>query len=290
MHLPLSTAVSPTLTWTPSVGSTNVVLRERATRESQAEAPDFTVLVTDNQTAGRGRLDRTWVAPAGASLAVSVLLRPVTPSGRPLEMAAFAWYPLLAGLAMTRACASVLDVPAAAKLKWPNDVLINHKKVSGILTELVMTSTGPALVIGAGVNLTLTVDQLPTPTSTSLALAGVAAHVTADAPQKSDADALLDAVLAAYLTELRRLTSVFVAAEGDAEVSGLRAQVASACDTIGRSVRVELPSGQSPVGTATGLDAQGCLCVNLGADAPPLVVAAGDVTHLRVLMEDVQPD
>ena len=191
---------------------------------------------------------------------------------------------------MTRACASVLDVPAAVKLKWPNDVLINHKKVSGILTELVMTPTGPALIIGAGVNLTLTVDQLPTPTSTSLVLAGVAAQFTADAPQKSDADTLLDAVLAAYLTELRRLTSVFVAAEGDAESSGLRAQVASACDTIGRSVRVELPSGQSPIGTATGLDAQGCLCVDLGTDAPPLVVAAGDVTHLRVLMEDVQPD
>lgn len=290
MHLPLSTAVSPTLTWTPSVGSTNVVLRELATRESQAEAPDFTVLATDNQTAGRGRLDRTWVAPAGASLAVSVLLRPVTPSGRPLEMAAFAWYPLLAGLAMTRACASVLDVPAAAKLKWPNDVLINHKKVSGILSELVMTSTGPALIIGAGVNLTLTVDQLPTPTSTSLALAGVAAHFTADAPQFADADTLLDAVLAAYLTELRRLTSVFVAAEGDAEASGLRAQVASACDTIGRSVRVELPSGESPIGTANGLDAQGCLCVDLGTDAPPLVVAAGDVTHLRVIMKDAQPD
>ncbi len=282
MHLPLSAAVSPALTWTDSVGSTNVVLRERATTESAADAPDFTVLATDNQTAGRGRLDRTWVTPAGASLAVSVLVRPATPSGRPLPMEAFSWYPLLAGLAMTRACASVLDVPTTAKLKWPNDVLISQKKVSGILTELVVTPTGLVLIIGAGVNLTLTADQLPTPTSTSLALAGVSGI--------HNESGLLDAVLAAYLTELRRLTSVFAAAEGDAESSGLRAQVTAACDTIGRSVRVELPSGENPIGTAVGLDAQGCLRVDLGPDTPALVVAAGDVTHLRVLIEDVQPE
>lgn len=281
MHVPLSTAVCPTMTWTSAVGSTNVVLRQRATQESPLEAPDFTVLATDNQTAGRGRLDRTWFAPAGGSLAVSVLLRPHTPSSRPLEMAAFGWYPLLAGLAMTRACASVLEAPATATLKWPNDVLVNHKKVSGILTELVMTPTGPALIIGAGVNLTLTTEQLPTPTSTSLLLAGVAAQQPGN---------LLDSVLATYLTELRRLTAVFAAAEGDAQSSGIRAQVVHACDTIGRSVRVELPSGESPIGTATGLDALGCLCVDIGTDAPPLVVAAGDVTHLRVLMEDAQPD
>jgi BirA family biotin operon repressor/biotin-[acetyl-CoA-carboxylase] ligase len=200
-------------------------------------------------------------------------------------LAAFGWYPLLAGLAMTRACASVLDDPAAATLKWPNDVLLNHKKVSGILTELVMTPTGPALVIGAGVNLTLTVDQLPTPTSTSLALAGVAHFPGDSAPA-----ILLDTVLASYLTELRRLTTVFTAAEGNAESSGLRAQVAASCDTIGRSVRVELPSGLSPVGTAVGLDAQGCLVVDLGPDSPPLVVAAGDVTHLRVIIKDAESD
>lgn len=278
MHLPLSAAIFPFLSWTDAVGSTNVVLRQRAMQESAAEAPDFTVLATDNQTAGKGRLDRTWLAPAGGSLAVSVLVRPETASGRSLPMEAFSWYPLLAGLAMTRACASVLDVPEAAKLKWPNDVLIGHKKVSGILTELVLTATGPALVIGAGVNLTLTTDQLPTPTSTSLALNGVA---------EAQSDVLLDAVLAAYLTELRRLTAVFCAAEGDAESSGLRQQVVDACDTIGRSVRVELPSGESPIGTATGLDSRGCLRVDIGPDAPPLVVAAGDVIHLRVLIEDV---
>ena len=282
MHLPLSTAVSPTLIWTDSVGSTNVVLRERAGRESAVDLPDFTVLATDNQTAGRGRLDRTWVAPAGASLAVSVLLRPSVPSGRPLPMEAFSWYPLLAGLAMTRACASILDAPSAAKLKWPNDVLIAHKKGSGILTELVVTPTGPVLIIGAGVNLTLTVDQLPTPTSTSLALAGVSGL--------DNHSGLLDAVLATYLTELRRLTSVFAAAEGDSESSGLRDQCAVVCATIGRSVRVELPSGEKPIGTALGMDAQGCLRVDLGPDTPALVVAAGDVTHLRVLIEDVQPE
>jgi BirA family biotin operon repressor/biotin-[acetyl-CoA-carboxylase] ligase len=256
-------------------------MADRARRDSAAEAPDFSVLATDTQTAGRGRLDRTWVAPAGASLAVSVLLRPQTPSGRALDMAAFAWFPLLAGLAMTQACASVLDVPSSATLKWPNDVLVGDKKVSGILTELVVTPSGPVVVIGAGVNITLAAHQLPTPTSSSLALAGIASFAQEN---------VLDRLLATYLTELRRLTAVLMAAEGNAETSGLRAQVTAACATIGRSVRVELPSGQSPVGTATGLDAQGCLCVDLGSDAPALVVAAGDVTHLRVLMEDVQPD
>jgi BirA family biotin operon repressor/biotin-[acetyl-CoA-carboxylase] ligase len=280
MDLPLSLAIAPHLTWLPSVGSTNAVLRDRLTHGSVVDTPDFTVLATDDQTAGKGRLDRTWVASAGASLAVSVVLRPRPPSGRALAPAAFAWYPLLAGLAMTRACASGLRDAGSATLKWPNDVLLKGKKVSGILTELVATPEGTALIIGAGVNLTLRADQLPTPTSTSLALAGILGK-----PEE-----LLDAVLAAYLAELRRLTSVFAAAEGNAESSGIRAQVAASCDTIGRSVRVELPSGESPVGTATGLDAQGCLCIDRGADAQPLVVAAGDVTHLRVILSNVQPD
>ena len=67
------------------------------------EAPEFTTVVTLNQTAGRGRLGRTWVAPPGQTLAVSVLLRPVLVTGDPLGLDRYGWIPLMAGIAMARA-------------------------------------------------------------------------------------------------------------------------------------------------------------------------------------------
>jgi BirA family biotin operon repressor/biotin-[acetyl-CoA-carboxylase] ligase len=270
-NLPLSSALVPSLVWLERVGSTNTELASRVTTQPAA-VPHLTVVATDNQVQGKGRLGRTWTAPAGGCLAASVLVRPQTPSGRAISASALGWVGLLAGLAMTRACASVLTHPERVALKWPNDVLIGQRKVCGVLSELVVTPHGPAVVVGTGVNLFLTEEQLPVPTATSLALEGAAADLS------------VDALLAAYLTEFSRLIGVFLAAEGDIVGSGLLEQVRHACDTIGRSVRVELPSGESPVGEAVDIDAEGSLVVELGAGLAPLVVAAGDVTHLRVIM------
>ena len=269
MDLSLSTALTSRLLWLDEVGSTNSDLVARVCSQEGSSWPDFSVVATDNQVAGKGRLGRDWTAPAGASLAISVLLRPQTPAGRPLPPESLGWFGLLAGLAMTRACNAFLPEGKRAMIKWPNDVLISGRKVCGVLSELVTTPDGMALVVGTGVNIALAEDQLPVPRATSLAIEG--AHTS------------VDELLAAYLTEFSRITKVFVSAAGNVRSSGLLDQIRDECDTIGRSVRVELPSGENPVGTAIGINEEGSLVVEMANCAEPLVVSAGDVTHLRVI-------
>jgi BirA family biotin operon repressor/biotin-[acetyl-CoA-carboxylase] ligase len=262
----------------PEAGSTNDVLVEHATGRDAAAWPDLSVVVTDSQTRGRGRLGRSWLAPTGKSLAISVLLRP-TVDAEPLGTEHFGWFPLLAGAAMTIAVREVVEAATAAAqiaeddaprhevtLKWPNDVLIDGYKVSGILSELLPGADG--LVIGAGLNVALDEHDLPTLTSTSLLL------VTGSAPDP-------DAVLARYLTELGRLYRRHLAAGGDPVASGLLAEVTELCGTLGSPVRVELPGGADLVGTAVALDEHGRLIVRDQADNELQAVAAGDVTHLR---------
>ncbi len=261
MHLPLSAALAPGLVVLEECGSTNTELVVRA-----ASLDDFAVLVTDNQTDGRGRLGRSWVAPPGETIALSVLLRPVLPSGEPLGLEHYGWLPLISGLAMTRALAPLVPQHRVT-LKWPNDVQVDGQKVSGLLGELLQGSDG--LVMGAGVNLTIGAAALPTPTSTSLVLNGADPH------------GLADAVLSGYLTQLHALYSAFVAAGGDAGASGVSALVSDLCSTLSQRVRVELPAGDQLFGTAIDVDGSGRLRVRRSADGVVVAVAAGDVTHLR---------
>jgi BirA family biotin operon repressor/biotin-[acetyl-CoA-carboxylase] ligase len=253
MTLPLASAVASRLEFLEECGSTNTELVRRA-----ADAwPHFSVVATASQTAGRGRLDRVWVAPPGQTLAVSVLLRPT------FALGSYGWLPLIAGLAMARAVDAL--VQSSVTIKWPNDVQVNGLKVSGLLAELLPTADG--VVIGAGLNLAIPADSLPTANSTSLNLHG--------------AEPALDEVLAAYLRELSQLYSTFDAGAGDAEASGIRQLVQQRCSTIGQQVRVELPGGKTRFGVATGIDAEGRLVYTDRADGSVQAVAAGDVTHLR---------
>lgn len=245
-----------------TAGSTN----DELSRIS-GEAPEFTVVVTLDQRAGRGRLGRTWIAPPGRTLAASVLLRPRLPDGGPLPPDALGWLPLLAGAAMTAAVNAVLPAPDA-RLKWPNDVTIDGRKVSGLLTEL---APGGAVLVGAGVNLFLGEAELPVPTATSLALAGA----------EDRGDALVDRLLSGYLAALRDLTGRLAAAGGDAVASGGHAAVSALCDTLDRAVRVELPGGDALEGAAVRLDPTGRLEVRLAGTGAIVPVAAGDVVHLR---------
>ena len=153
---------------TSSTGSTNADVAAVA----RAGAPEGTVHVTSHQTAGRGRLDREWVAPPGSGLAASVLLRPVEV---PLDR--WGWIPLLVGVALADAVAELGVQPA---LKWPNDIEVDGKKLAGILVEAVTTPDGAAAVIGVGLNVSMTAAQLPIPAATSLALEGVASGIDAD--------------------------------------------------------------------------------------------------------------
>lgn len=228
-----------------STGSTNADLVAQA----RAGAASGTVMVAAHQSGGRGRLDRRWTAPPGTSLAISALLRP--PDQVPVMR--WLWLPLLAGLAVVDA---VTESGAEAELKWPNDVLIDGRKVCGILTERLMDPD--AAVIGMGINTRLSADQLPVPTATSLALAGV---------EVSERD-LVVAVLTALGGWYRR----WLDGEDFAPIMTQR------CGTVGRPVRVEL-GASTVVGEAVGIDRDGGLVVEV--DGQRRVFSAGDVVHLR---------
>ncbi len=241
--------------------STNDDLTTMAAAQS---LPEFTVVVTTTQSAGRGRLGRTWEAPPGTSLAASVLLHPQEAH---VHNDVYGWIPLVAGLAMSRAIGEILP-GSDVSLKWPNDVLIGEKKVSGLLCEL--TPSG-SVIVGAGVNLTIPHDALPVPHATSLMLEG--------AP--GSAEELADLVLANFLRELAALWSALSAAGSHEGLRGIRDAVSAACSTLGKPIRLLLPDGTEDYGTALDLDEAGRLRVRRDADGSVQSVAAGDVTHLR---------
>jgi len=263
-------AVASRLVALDPVGSTNSELARRALASPAADWPHGSVLLTLDQTAGRGRQGRHWIAPAGGSLAASVLLRP---AGAPAD--ALGWIPLAAGLAMGEAIVAAA-APAEVLLKWPNDVLLARdggadpsaaRKVCGILAERVGDPGAGLVVVGAGLNLTLTGDALPTAQATSLLEAS---------GREPDADA----VLAAFLSGLLDRLAALARAGWDAD-AGLRAEATAGLATIGRRVRVDLPGGARAVhGTATGLGASGRLIV-AEENGATQEYGAGDVAHLR---------
>ena len=259
MDLKLSSEFASRIEYLPETGSTNSDLLSLSASKPELWT-DFSVLVTDNQVAGRGRLDRQWVAQPGAGLAVSVLLRPTT-----FGMGSFGWLPLLAGLAMKNAVSSLIE-EAPVSIKWPNDVLVAGEKIAGLLAEVL--PSGDGVVIGSGLNLKQGKEELPIEKATSLKLHGVENFE-------------LDDVLVRYLASFKRLYEEFADASGDAESSGLRQSVQEATSTIGTSVKVLLPDGSDFSGKAVGLDATGRLLVAMSDPLEIRAVAAGDIQHLR---------
>ncbi|WP_066515784.1 biotin--[acetyl-CoA-carboxylase] ligase [Curtobacterium ammoniigenes] len=250
-------------------GSTNADLLAVAT-----ETDHLAVLATLDQRAGRGRLDRTWVAPPGQTLAVSVLVRQsmATASG---------WLPLIAGAAMRDAIVAVVHPTRAVQLKWPNDVLIEGRKVSGILCQV---AADGSVVVGAGVNLTIPRDALPTDASTSLSLEGAAPRASAGSAagdgDGESAQELADRVLVRFHGALAAMVAAL--ADGPGAADAVRTRVRDACGTLGQTVRVELPDGSDLVGQAVGIDDGGRLVVTDASSASGFTaVSAGDVTHLR---------
>jgi BirA family biotin operon repressor/biotin-[acetyl-CoA-carboxylase] ligase len=219
------------------------------------------VLVAEHQTAGRGRLDRTWETPARAALTFSVLLRPR------IDDARWTWLPLLAGLAVTE------GIEAAGgprcELKWPNDVLCRGGKVGGLLVERVETTRGPAAVLGVGLNVSTTRHELPVETATSLLLESQ----LQDRPSP-DRTVLLRELLVALGDRYREWAD----AEGDAR-QGLAAAYLRASATVGRDVRIQLPSGAVLEARAVDVDPSGSLVVE--GPSGRRSVSAGDVVHVR---------
>lgn len=249
--------IAERLGWGPvrtfdSVGSTNAV--------AAADAAPGLVVVAAHQSAGRGRLGRSWTAPPGAALALSCVLP------APADAERRGWVPLLVGTAVTRALQSVGGHYA---LKWPNDVLAragDHepwRKICGILCQ----TAGPdLLVVGVGVNLTLTEDELPSSGATSLRLIG--------------ADADPDTVVSRLLTELAEVRDQCAAADAGADsiVEPARREYRDRCVTLGSAVRLER-SGEPVHGRAVDVDACGRIVIEAGGERT--AYAAGDVVHLR---------
>ncbi|MEV1070148.1 biotin--[acetyl-CoA-carboxylase] ligase [Streptomyces sp. NPDC050263] len=239
-------------------GSTNSDLVAAA---SAGKAGEGAVLVAEEQTAGRGRLDRQWTAPPRSGLFFSVLL---TPSEVPV--ARWGWLPLLTGVAVAAGLSRAAGVDTA--LKWPNDLLVTvggeERKAGGILAE---RAGEDAVVVGVGVNVSLSADELPVPQAGSLALAGA---VTTDR----------DPLLRGVLRSLEEWYGRWRTAGGDPAASGLQETYAAGCATLGRTVRAELPGNRSLVGEAVAVDGDGRLVIatEAGVQEP---VGAGDIVHLR---------
>jgi len=241
------------LTVVASTGSTNADLLAAA----MAGEPTGSVLVAEDQTRGRGRLDRTWQSQPGAALTFSALLRPVAvpPGSR-------GWLPLLAGVAVAAGLRTQAGLEVS--LKWPNDVLAGRAKLAGILAE----QTGNAIVVGIGLNVSQGPGELPSGQATSVWLAGATGADRAE-------------ILAAVLREFERRYQAWNSGPhpGDAAACGLRAEYLRYCATVGKDVRVELPGGGVLTGRAQDVDGVGRLLVSTPEGVQP--VSAGDVVHVR---------
>jgi BirA family biotin operon repressor/biotin-[acetyl-CoA-carboxylase] ligase len=231
-----------------SIGSTNSEMALRA----QHGARHGSLLVTDEQTAGRGRRERGWNSPPYSSVMVSAVLRP------DVESARWGWLPLIIGIAIAEAVKA--SQVGAVGVKWPNDVMVADQKIAGILCEVVNTSDGPAVIAGWGLNVDQRSEELPGDGATSLRLLGVHA----------DRDALLVDVLHRW----ERLYGAW--RENEPE---LTASYTSLSTTLGQPVRAELPDSSVIKGRAVRLDASGSLVVDAG-DAEHVLPAA-DVVHVR---------
>lgn len=234
--------------------STNSELADRA----RAGAPEGTLVTTDHQVAGRGRLDRPWQSPARSGLAVSVLLRPdLVPAER------WSWLPLVVGLAAAETVrkSGGLD----AMLKWPNDVMIGDRKLAGILVERVETGTGPGAVVGLGLNVSLRREELPVPHATSLVLENAS---TIDR----------SVLLRAYARNLEALYRAWAAREG-APYAGVHESYVRRCVTVGQQVVVTGSDGSTARGLAEAIDGSGRLVVDVAGDRQAF--SAGDITHVR---------
>ena len=234
-------------------GSTNTELLALA----EQGAPAWTVLAAGHQVAGRGRLDRTWESKPGASLLVSVLLRPDLP---PTDSSLVT---LAAGACMALSCSVACGVDV--RCKWPNDLLVADRKLGGVLTEAKVERGRLAhVVVGVGMNLEQSAEDFPPE------LRGSATSV-ANEGGRPDGPALLFE----FLLRLKRF--------GDPSRPGFRETVLDmyrrVCQTIGRTVRATTATGRHVEGRATGVGDSGQLVVE--TDRGPEEVTFGEITHLR---------
>lgn len=203
------------------------------------------VLVAEFQSAGRGRLDRKFEVPPRKGLTFSFCVERDNDLG---------WLPLLTGLAVSRAINRLLPSDNMVKIKWPNDLILNGKKLAGILSEKVANGA----VIGVGINISQSIDELPIPEAISL-----------DMVAQVDRNSLLIEIL----NELKSVLE-----DWESEKSRYRA----ACSTIGKQVKAQLPGGEIIEATATGIAKDGALILANPANLDEITeIRVADIVHLR---------
>ena len=245
-------AVGHTLYWFDVLDSTNTRLKQLA----RDGAADGTAVIADHQTAGRGRMERTFQSPAGKGIYLSVLLRPKLPPERLLPLTA------LAGVAVCDAVERVCGVRPG--LKWPNDAVLNGRKLSGILTESGTDVNGSFyVVLGIGVNVSQTAADF------SPEVSEIAASLSMALGKGFDRAALI----AALLEEIDRL----YAALRQEELSPYLAAYRKDCVNLGRQVQLILPDGTRETAEALDVDEAFGLTVRT-PDGTEKTVRAGEVS------------
>jgi BirA family biotin operon repressor/biotin-[acetyl-CoA-carboxylase] ligase len=230
------------------IDSTNTWL---ATKAAEG-APEGLVAIADFQSAGRGRLDRRWESPPGASLLCSILLRPdVGPDQLQLVVGSVA---LAARSALVRLSGVRPD------LKWPNDLIVKNAKIAGLLAEIVSVEDRLAVVVGIGVNLTHD---------------GPAEVMSTNVRAESDVTITTPALLDILLEELEMRRALLDSLDGQ---SALRDEYRRALVTLGQIVRVER-SHDVIIGRAQSVDEYGQLLVLV--DDEEIAISVGDVIHVR---------
>lgn len=265
-----------------TVNSTNSYARSLL---SGTTAPaHLTTIVTDHQSAGRGRLGRTWVTTAHNALTATTLLR--LPS--PLPHEAPAWCLHAAALAIRDALAPLLR-PHGHRVttKWPNDVLIDgQRKICGILAEDLGERDGTHyLAVGYGVNIVMDADARPAPHATALSLEGDSDAATSPLARR-------DALLATIVDGINSRFTALHAAQWDPSESGLHEEAQAHCVTLGQRVALPQPHQPSPdaqtapmeYGRALALDRSGALIVER-EDGTHSLITTGDV----LLPHEYQP-
>lgn len=253
LHRNPMTLLQPTILRFDSLDSTNF----EAMRQARAGAQEGLCIVAREQTAGRGRLDRSWQSPKDAGLYFSMVLRPQ------LKMNAWPLITLMAALAVSDTLRHLYGLNP--DIKWPNDVCLEDLKLCGILAETLETEAGSACVLGIGVNLRKA--ELPPELE---ALASSIEHAVHLVP---DSEVLLQALLRHLVIRYQRLQ------ETDGALSLLRDWMAASTYAFGKNVRVDA-GAEVFAGVTDGLEDDGALRVKV-ANGEIKVVRTGDVRSVR---------
>jgi BirA family transcriptional regulator, biotin operon repressor / biotin---[acetyl-CoA-carboxylase] ligase len=232
-----------------SIPSTQIKLTELSKAE---KIPVGTVFIADHQSAGRGRLTRTFETPPKVALLLSTVLYPIRNS------ADLGWIPLIVGVATANAISKYCGL--APLLKWPNDLLIGDLKVGGIIAEQI----DDCVVVGIGINVLQNIDELPVPTATSLLL-----------ECEEDVIKAREELIAYLLQEIRSEFDAWNTANDNVEI---RKKYSMLSATIGKQIKLDFQNGDTKESTATGIAENGGLLISSGE-----TIVSADITHLRAI-------